>query len=112
VFAGYWRRLKFLWRSAQFERELEEEMRLHVQLRAERLGDLDSAQRRFGNTTLLREQSRDQWTFRWLDNRARDFIYAVRTLRKRPGFSLAVIGTLAVGLGLNTAIFTLLNASY
>jgi len=110
VIAEYWRRLKFLWRSAQFERELEEEMRLHVQLRAERLGDLDAARRRFGNTTLLREQSRDQWTYRWLDNRARDFVYAVRTLRKRPGFSLAVIGTLALGLGLNTAIFTLLNA--
>jgi predicted permease len=109
VIAEYWRRLKFLWRSTQFERELEEEMRLHVQLRAEQLGDLDAARRRFGNPTLLREQSRDQWTFRWLDNRARDFVYAVRTLRKRPGFSLAVIGTLAIGLGLNTAIFTLLN---
>ena len=104
MLAEYWRRLKFLCRRTQFERDLEEEMRLHVHLRAERLGDLDEARRRFGNTTLLREQSRDQWTFRWLDNRVRDFIYAVRTLRKRPGFSLAAIGTLALGLGLNTAI--------
>jgi hypothetical protein len=56
-----------------------------VHLRAERLGDLDAARRRFGNTTLLREQSRDQWTFRSLDNRARDFVYAVRRLRKRSG---------------------------
>jgi predicted permease len=110
MIAEYWRRLKFLWRSTQFERELEEEMRLHVQLRAERLGHLDAARRRFGNTTLLQERSRDQWTFRWLDNRARDFVYAVRTLGKRPGFSLAVICTLALGLGLNTAIFTLFNA--
>ena len=54
-------------------------------LTAERLGDLDAARRRFGNTTLLREQSRDQWTFRSLDNRARDFVYAVRRLRKRSG---------------------------
>ena len=45
-----------------------------VHLRAERLGDLDAARRRFGNTTLLREQSRDQWTFRSLDNRAHDFV--------------------------------------
>jgi predicted permease len=110
VIAQYWRRLRFLWRRTQFERELEEEMRLHVQLRAERLGDVDAARRRFGNTTRLREESRDAWTFRWLDNRVRDFVYAGRTLRKRPGFSLAVIGTLALGLGLNTAIFTLLNA--
>jgi hypothetical protein len=110
MIAEYWRRLKFLCRRTQFDRELEEEMRLHVQLRAERLGDVDAARRRFGNTTRLREESRDQWTFRWADNRARDLVYAVRTLRKRPGFSLAVIGTLALGLGLNTAIFTLLNA--
>ncbi len=110
MIAELWRRLKFLWRSTQFERELDEEMRLHVQLRAERMGDLDAARRRFGNTTLVQEQSRDQWTFPWWDNRARDFVYAVRTLGKRPGFSLAVIGTLALGLGLNTAIFTLLNA--
>jgi hypothetical protein len=56
MIAEYWRRLKCLWRSAQFERDLEEEMRLHVHLRAERLGDLDAARRRFGNTTLLRSE--------------------------------------------------------
>ena len=105
-----WRRAKFLLRRPQFERELEEEMRLHVELRSERLGDAEAARRRFGNTTLLREDSREQWSFARAEILAKDLRYALRSLRKRPGFAVAVIGTLALGLGLNTAFFTVFNA--
>lgn len=106
----FYRRLKLLWRRPKFERELEEEMRLHVELRAAALGDVDAAARRFGNTTLLREQSREHWSFAWVESCVQDVVYAFRTLRRSPGFSVAVIGTLALGLGLNTAVFTLVNA--
>lgn len=110
MFGVFYRRLKTLWRRPQFERELEEEMRLHVDLRARTTGDVDAAARRFGNATLLREQSREQWSFAWVEASVQDVLYAFRTLRRSPGFSVAVIGTLALGLGLNTAVFTLVSA--
>ena len=71
-----------------------------------------AALREFGNVTLTREAARQVWTPRWLEalsDLAGDVRYAVRSLAKRRAFSLTVIGVLALGIGLNAAVFTMLK---
>jgi len=71
-----------------------------------------AALKEFGNVTLTTEAARGAWRPRWLDwlrDLLNDVRYAVRALRKNPAFSLAVIGVLALGIGLNAAVFTMLK---
>jgi macrolide transport system ATP-binding/permease protein len=69
-----------------------------------------AAWRAFGNPALIREQTHAVWSWSWLGSVARDVQYALRRLRKSPGFSTIVVLTLALGLGANTAIFTLVQS--
>jgi hypothetical protein len=82
------RKLLFLFRRSRFNEEVEEEMRLHLALRAERLRNQQdgesTARRRFGNTTRLIEDSRDAWTWRWLEDALQDIRFATRLFGRRP----------------------------
>ena len=102
----------------RFDRDMDDEIRTHLDMRERAYLDEglspDEARRRarldFGNPAVIREQSRDVWITRWLDNVARDLRVAIRMLRGAPGFAAAAILTLALGIGANTAIFTMVDA--
>src|ERR1035438_1387180 len=106
--AELWRRLLFLLRRRQFDRDLAEEMRFHLDMKSRESG-MNAARRQFGNAALLQEDCRDAWGWRTLERIFQDVRYAFRTLRKAPGFAAVIIVTLALGIGVNTAVFSLVD---
>jgi hypothetical protein len=117
AFTRAFRRLVAILRRDHMLRDLEDEMRLHVELRAKRLeregwspADAPPAARaRFGSSARVAEESRDAWGAHLVDVVAHDLRYAARALRRTPGFATIVVLTLALGLGVNAAVFSFVS---
>jgi predicted permease len=114
------RQIRGLFRRRTFEAEMAEEMRLHLEQRIEEniasgMTPEDAryaARRKFGGETQFKERCREQRAFTWIDQTSRDVHYAVKQLRHSPGFTAVALLTLALGIGLNTSMFGVLNALF
>ena len=105
-------------RTDKIARELDDEIRTHIEMETDENVEggmkpdeaRQAAHRAFGNVALAQEDSRGAWIYRWAHDFAADLKFGVRMLLKNKGFSAVAVISLALGFGLNTTIFTVVNA--
>src|SRR5271170_617664 len=110
--------LKRLFGRGRRYEDLSVSIREHIEERAEELVDEgmtreqaeQTARREFGNVTLLRERSREEWQWSRVESILADIKFTFRRLGRSPGFAITVVLTLAIGIGANTAVFSVLNS--
>ncbi|HJZ97019.1 MAG TPA: ABC transporter permease [Candidatus Solibacter sp.] len=101
--------MRFLRDRDRFESDLDDEMRFHLEMKAQKSGDRYAAQRQFGNIGALKEASRDMWGWASWERLCQDLRYAMRQLAAHPGFTAMAVLSLGLGIGANTAIFGLID---
>jgi predicted permease len=112
------RRIKMFLQRDQFDANLEEEMRLHLELRQQQQiatgvspeSARFAARRMFGNETAIKEKSHMSWGWNWLETLMQDTVYGIRSMLRSPALVAVALLSLALGIGANTAIFSLLDA--
>src|SRR5262245_1929330 len=112
------RRLGYYLHRERFDRELEAEIRFHLEMKSNAKIAAGAspreawrvAGRHFGNAVLLRERSREMWSFTWVEELAQDLRYSIRMMRKTPVLAAVVVSSLALAIGAGTAIFSLVDA--
>ena len=106
----WWQRKK---RDADLERELRSDLELEEEEQREGGASGEEARyaalRAFGNPTLIREQTRAAWSWYWLESLARDLRLGLRALGRSPGFTVIAILVMALGIGANVALFTVVR---
>ena len=110
-------RIKTLFRKRRMDRDMAEELEFHQSMLRDKLAGQgvptselnDAARQTFGDAGRWHERLRELWQFRRLENLLRDISFSARLLKKSPGFTTVALLTLTIGVGANTAIFSLIN---
>jgi hypothetical protein len=113
-----WVQLRSLFHRDRVSKELDSEIQLHLDgLIAENIDAGMSpdeakcaAMRTFGNSTFVKEETRETWGWMWLEQIGQDLRYGLRMLRRNPAFTAVGVLTIAIGIGANAAVFSVVNS--